>query len=505
MCIDSKLYNDIRYLYERENKSQRAIASILGISRSTVKKYIEGAAVPWERKSGTGTASVLKPEHLEFIKACLREDEIEHLSKQFHTARRIYVRLCEEKGFTGCESTVRRAVAEIREIMKTTKVFIPLAYATGEAVQIDWGEAKYYVNGERISLNYFCMRECFSGDIFCKAFYRQNKESFLEGLLCGFEHFGGIPLRVIFDNAKVAVKEGFGHCAKTQEYYGNFAAHYCFKPVFCNIASGNEKGLVENLVGYIRKNVLVPVPRVKDINELNNKFIDYCQKYREKHKIDSKDATVAQLMLETRRALTVFPPYRFDTSDTKTISPNEFSLVVYDRQKYSVPTSLVGKSVTVKAYGNKLDIHHKNDLIVSYTRQYGVNTKPVYKLEHYMALLEARPTSVYNARPIKDTIPPRLYRFIKELDDPTKIIRILKYYLEDSEHLLEMLDTGATFDAIEPLLQTSNPVTSRRERKSASTPPAPLHISAENDIKIPPVSLSPYDALIYRGGTPDEQ
>ena len=95
-----------------------------------------------------------------------------------------------------------------------------------------------------------------------------------------FDHFGGVPNRLIFDNAKVAVREGFGKHAIATDGYAAFAAHYAFQTDFCNIASGNEKGLVENLVGYSRRNFMVPVPKAKSLEELNAKLIEYCLNYR---------------------------------------------------------------------------------------------------------------------------------------------------------------------------------------------------------------------------------
>jgi transposase len=79
---------------------------------------------------------------------------------------------------------------------------------------------------------------------------------------------------LIFDNAKVAVKEGFGIYAKPQNRYLSFSAHYAFSLDFCNPSKGNEKSLVENLVGYSRRNFLVPVPRVSSIEELNQKLLN---------------------------------------------------------------------------------------------------------------------------------------------------------------------------------------------------------------------------------------
>jgi transposase len=84
------------------------------------------------------------------------------------------------------------------------------------------------------------MRECYGADIYCQGFYRQNEESFLEGQINGFEYFEGAPKRIIFDNAKVAVKEGFGTHAKVQDRYKALAAHYAFQCDFCNIAAGHD-------------------------------------------------------------------------------------------------------------------------------------------------------------------------------------------------------------------------------------------------------------------------
>lgn len=79
---------------------------------------------------------------------------------------------------------------------------------------------------------------------------------------------------MIFDNARVAVKSGFGAHAAAQDDYSLLSAQYGFEPVFCNPASGNEKGLVENLVGFIRGNVCVPLPKVKDLEDLNGKLLE---------------------------------------------------------------------------------------------------------------------------------------------------------------------------------------------------------------------------------------
>lgn len=192
MTIEVDIYEKIRYYHVHEGLSQRAIAQILCISRTTVKKYIDGNQVPWERSGISGrTPYVVTSDIEDIIKGYLAEDDSEKIKKQRHTARRIHERLVDEHNFSGGESTIRPIVARLRE--KKAKAFVPLSYDRGEAVQIDWGEAHYYLEGKKTKVNLFCMRQCNSADIFVMAFIRQNEESFLEGLSTGLRHFNGTP------------------------------------------------------------------------------------------------------------------------------------------------------------------------------------------------------------------------------------------------------------------------------------------------------------------------
>ena len=110
---------------------------------------------------------------------------------------------------------------------------------------------------------------CYSGAPIVLAYRSQNEENFLDTLVQVFQYFEAIPKRVIFDNGKIAAKDGLGAHARKQIGYAVLTAHYSFKAVFCNPVSGNEKGLVDELVGYIRRNVCAPVPNAEHIEELN--------------------------------------------------------------------------------------------------------------------------------------------------------------------------------------------------------------------------------------------
>ena len=139
MIIDVDLYGRIRHMYVQQKMSQRAIARELGISRNTVKKYCQGDHVPWERKAYERKSSLVTEEVKDFIRQCFVHDEKENLLKQSHNVRQIYKRLVKEHGFTGAEPTIRRAVQEMR--LPKKEAFVPLEFDTGEAAQVDWGEA----------------------------------------------------------------------------------------------------------------------------------------------------------------------------------------------------------------------------------------------------------------------------------------------------------------------------------------------------------------------------
>ena len=210
MIIEVDTYSAIRLRYIK-GESIRSISQSLGISRQTVKKYCEGNTHPDVRKTYKRMPVVITSDVETFIFSCFKEDETDNIKKQKHTAKRIYDRLVNEHNFMGSYSTVRDAVRRLRgEHAIPPQSDVPLAYDPGEALQIDWGEATVYLDGQKTKINLFCARLCNSCDIFVQAYRTQNQETFLEAHQRAFDFFAGVPKKIIFDNAKVAVKEGFG-------------------------------------------------------------------------------------------------------------------------------------------------------------------------------------------------------------------------------------------------------------------------------------------------------
>lgn len=427
MVITVEQYKEIRHM-QLEGVSQRQIAKRLGISRNTVKKYAEGEHVPWERKAYEAReAKVLTPEVKEFIEGCLESDKQEGSRKQRHTARRIYERLKEEKGFSGGETTVRAYVHTYRD--KHPEVFVPLVFDPGDAVQIDWGEAKIWLEGQKVKVYLFCARRCHSMAPIVFAYRRQNSESFLDALVRTFEYFGGVPRRVIFDNARIAVKDGFGAHAKMQESYAALAAHYGFHAVFCNPASGNEKGLVEGLVGFSRRNFCVPLPKVDTMAELNDLLLDRCQKYLS-HTVAARDADVGTLFRAEQASLYPLPKYRYDPAKRAEAKVNTFSTVRYDTNRYSVPVKYCGKTVTVKALPETIEIYYGGEQIAAYPRCLG-RQQDIYRLEHYLPILERKGRAVFQAKPVRDNVPKAFLDWLALQNlKPKELVSLLERCLE---------------------------------------------------------------------------
>ena len=420
MVITVEIYKQIRRM-RLEGMSQRQIAAGLHISRNTVKKYWDGESVPWERKNYTRDASVLTKDVVSFVRQCLDEDT-HSPRKQRHTAKRIYERLIAECGFTGGETTVRRLVRELRE--QPVEAFVPLAFPAGDALQIDWGEATVYLNGVKTTINLFCARLCYSGAPIALAYRRQNEESFLDALVQVFQYFGGVPGRVIFDNGKVAVKDGFGAHARKQAGYAALAAHYGFEAVFCNPASGNEKGLVEGLVGYIRRNVCVPVPKAETMSEMNQILRDKCREYLS-HQIRGKEASVGTMLTQEKNKLHPLPVYPFDPCRRISGKVDRFCTIRFDTNNYSVPAAYCGRDVAVKVGPETVSIYFERQRIAQHCRCLE-RKRSIYVLEHYLPLLEKKGRAIFYARPVQDTLPERFIQWLQKQDlSPKELVEIL--------------------------------------------------------------------------------
>jgi transposase len=434
----------------------------------------------------------MTPEVVNFIQECLRSDDEEHLPKQKHTAKRIYDRLVQEYGFTGGESTVRHYVKQLKD--KPAEAFVPLEFDPGEAIQVDWGEAVIYLNGERTTVHLFCGRLCYSAMPFVIAFPHERLEALLEGHVEMFEFFGGVAQRCIYDNIRTIVKDGWGKCVRQENgYFSQLKAHYAFRSDFCNPGKGNEKGLVENLIGWFRRNILVPIPRVQSYRELNQLFRKRCMAYQA-HIIRGRTKSVGEFFTVESDKLTPLPLRRMEPIRQTVAECNHFSTVRFDTNRYSVPVEYVGKDITVKASVFEVSLWFRGKHIASHARLYE-HGKVQYKLEHYLPLLEKKPRSVWNAQPVRAVkLPAAFWDFAKKLGSDYEVVKVLKLLSQYGiqpvlESIREASNAGAySFEALRVRLELN---------QCSYTPVRPI----ANPVEIQQVDLSVYD-LILAGGEP---
>ena len=192
---------------------------------------------------------------------------------------------------------------------QTNQGFIPLIHRPGEA-QADFGYASFYENGKLYQDAKFLVLSFPNSNAgYLQLNYGENMECLTEGLIAMFEHIGGVPTEIWFDNTKTIVTEIIkGGDRRLTEGFQRFAEHYRFKPVFMNANSGNEKGNVENKVGYLRRNELVPVPEFYNLAEKNVELLTNCDKDMEReHYDDEQHRFISEIFQEDKAAFLPLP------------------------------------------------------------------------------------------------------------------------------------------------------------------------------------------------------
>lgn len=408
----------IKHLKEREGLSNREIARRLQISRNTVSAYLKTGKPPGTlRRKEVYAGRKYSPETeriLPLIDAWIEEDR-QIWKKQRHTAVRMYHRLVDEYGYTGSEPTIRRLVRERKKHLQ--EVFIPLQFQLGQHFQFDWGEADVVLSGKQLRVFLFCGQLSASRKRFARAYLHEKQEAFLDGFIHMFDYFGGVPARGLFDNLKTAVIRVLeGRERLEQETFQMLQAHYLFKAEFCNPRKGNEKGQVEGLVGYARRNALVPIPEVQTLDELNEHLIAWCDKSAEKDRVPHDHRTVAEVWAAEKEVLHPLPEKPFEACRMVESEVNKLSVITYDANQYSVPSRYVGQRVWVKGFVDRVIIVAQNQMIAEHTRSYE-RSRMILQLDHYLEALLRKPRAVSDARVMQsEDMPDALRRLHREMN-----------------------------------------------------------------------------------------
>lgn len=389
------LYAKVRRAVMVENVSERGAAKRFGISRATVSKMLQHAVPPGYRRKDAPVSPKLGP-FVGIIHQILLADR-EVLKKQRHTAKRIFDRLREEHGYQGGYTVVREFVA--KERLRQKEVFIPLAHPPGRA-QVDFGEADIYQSGIKTRIHYFCLDLPHSDAIFVKAYPAETTEAFLDGHVSAFAWLGGVPQSILYDNTRIAVAKilGDGRRKRTKAF-GELQSHYLFEDRFGRPGKGNDKGKVEGLVGYTRRNFMVPLPRVRSIEELNARLLAACER-RKAAVLRSHKESIGERLTRDGQALLPLPGDTFDPCEKVSTRVSSLSLVRYRGNDYSVPTAYGHRDVLVRGYVDQVEIACAAEIIARHPRCHG-KAEFIYNPLHYLALLERKPNALDQAAPLQ--------------------------------------------------------------------------------------------------------
>lgn len=454
-----ELYAGIRRAVMVDGLSRREAAKRFGVHRNTISKMLQFAVPPGYRRRERPASRKLGP-FMAWIDKVLEDDRAVH-KKQRHTAHRIFERLRAEEGFCGGYTIVRQYVAQAT--LRAREMFVPLSHRPGHA-QADFGQADGYIAGKKVRFHYLCVDLPHSDGCFVKAYPAETAEAFCDGHVAAFDFFGGVPQSILYDNTRLAVARIVKGGRRLRSHmFAELQSHYLFDDRFGRPGKGNDKGKVEGLVGFVRRNFMTPLPVADSFDALNARFLVACTKRRQAV-LRGHSTTIGERMLADTSAFMLLPPAPYDACHKVATRVSSMSMVRYRNNDYSVPTRYGHQEVLVKGYVDRVEIACRGVVIATHVRSYG-KAEFVYNPLHYLALLEHKSKALDQAAPLDgwqlaDCIH-RLRRLMEaRMGNPGRrefiqVLRLMEDFHQDQVEaaVAQALKLGAiSFDAVKMLL-----------------------------------------------------
>jgi len=343
---------------QRQGLGSREIASRLNIDRKTVAKYMgeedfNGQA--WVKKAAVSKLDPWK----EKIDEWLEEDRRMRF-KQRHTAQRVHQRLLAEhpEEYRCSYPLVQRYMKQKKRERGPDRGYLELVWPPGEA-QGDFGEADVREGGLVRTIKYLCLSFPNSNAAYIQGFGGEAAECVCQGLKDIFHHIGGVPRRIVFDNAG-----GVGRRVRDKvtltDLFLRFKCHYGFSVSFCNPDAGHEKGHVENKVGYVRRNIFVPIPVVENLELWNQELLSRMEEDFERPHY-KKGLTIGELWAEDRRHLSPLPDKPFLVERLERVATNGYGKFCLDgRHWYSSAPEYADRQLTAGIRAHTVVVYREN-------------------------------------------------------------------------------------------------------------------------------------------------
>jgi transposase len=409
--------NYLSNLSRYEGKSLRAIAKKSGHHFNTVKKYVDREDWNSEytpRKERVSLLDPLKPIIDEWI-----TEDLKRRRKDRRTATKIYNDLRADSEHSKLllvgDVTVRRYVSKRKKELcqKTYGTAMYGLHSMGWA-QVDFGDVTVTLpGGSEVTWHILVVSFPWSNAGFAQVCRFETKECLCEGLQRIFEYIGGVPVRILFDNMSSAVVhiEADGH-RKLTEMFMRFTMHHRFKADFCNPDSAKEKGHVENKVGYIRRNFLLPPPMIGDLEGYNRELLERCTADLEREHYVKKEE-ISMLFMAEKDALIALPRERFRVFTLEKAKTDDYSFIRFDNRRYSTSPEYAKCEMWLEIGAFEIRVlNSKYELVVTHERKFGRDFEPTIDFENYIGALSRKPRAFLNS-PYFLTLPEPLQRHLK--------------------------------------------------------------------------------------------
>ena len=482
--IDMDKKEQILHYHRIDGLSLREIARRTGLNRKTVTRYIreyeshvqadpeEGVDMCLASRPKYPTRKTGRPKLTEAVCAEIEYWLVENarrrqtgMRKQCLKKQDIH-RALVEKGFSISYSSVCKYIQQ-RKAARSRKpkdVFVKQYYEPGEECEFDWGEVKLRIGGKPVTFTMAVFALCHSEGRWAYLFRHQDNLAFMESHRNFFHDVHGVPHTMVYDNMKVAVilkpdgKQPTESLLRMEAFYG-------FGHRFCNARAGWEKGHVERSVDYVRGRAFTTRVDFDSIESAQMWLDGICDGInKESGSIATGDKREA--LRRDMDALLHFPG-DFGCFDLLQATVDKQSTICVKNSHYSVPDHLVGQSVIVQLYSEKIRVYdnaHKR--VAEHERSYSHGSW-TFDINHYINTLMKKPGALKGSVALRQ-MPEKMQELFRVhfADSGKDFLRLLKYCREKAYGYNEILDAvrkirmrGArhiNFDQIKVALETKD-------------------------------------------------
>ena len=482
---------EIRHMHLVEGVPKKEVARRLGVDIKTVRRHVGGAdEYPARRTPKRGRRL---DEHRGEVEGLI--EETPRIS-----AKRIGRLLEERHGVRHNPRTIRRFVQEVRGSLAKPETFIHRTHIPGETMEIDFGESWVEVAGRLTKIFFFVATLPASNSYFAKAYGFQRVECLLDGITSAIEWFGGLPKRVVFDNASMAVKKILkGEDRVETKRFHSYRSEWPLGADFCSPASGWEKGAVERGVEYVRGLMFRPMATAASLDEVNATLLSELEIDLDRRTL--RDGRTARAALDEERVrLRPMPEHRPSTARTISVTADKYGHVRIHRVTYSVPSELTRRTLTAHLHHDRIEIATGDTVVASHPRS-ATKGEYVLALEHVLDALEKKPRAASEATVIRQIGLPDCFETLRSTLRQQKRrsdkewVQIIGLLIDHPLAALQAaVEEALTSNA--PGLGSIQQILRRMNQGRVAIVPVDLSERAIAQIEVAPAELARYGSLI---------